>query len=284
LNPSSYDHAAGADGSAGRNPLYFPPWDTFRLAPQAIPRPVCSQFQTSCRTLPGAIFRMDTSPRVSYHLSVGRPPHTSDFMSKRFDKLRRFPRVKAAFSVNFEVNAKSGQAEAESLGGGGLFVGIAQTFSPGTEMKLRFRAAKHLPLIEAHAKVRYEVPGKGVGLEFTQIEATDRDRILHLVHHRAEDNRRYPRAPLAAQVEHEGGVFIGFSKDISAGGMFIETANALSPGSTLQIRFNVDNGPICKAVGEVRYEVKRLGVGIRFTHVSPEDQKRIDAFVAQNSD
>ncbi len=164
-----------------------------------------------------------------------------------------------------------------------MFVGLAQPLSPGTEMKLRFRPAKHMPLMEANARVRYHVPGKGVGIEFTEIAANDRDRILHLIHHRGEDGRRYPRAPLATQVEHEGGVFIGFSKDISSRGMFIETANSLPPGSALHIRFNVDNGPICRVTGEVRYEVKRLGIGVHFTQISPEDQKRIDAFVTQNA-
>jgi c-di-GMP-binding flagellar brake protein YcgR len=202
-------------------------------------------------------------------------------MNTTYQYARKFPRVEAAFPVDYEVNETSGKAEAASLGGGGLFVGILHSLSPGTEMKLRFRAAKHLPLIEARAQVRYQVSSRGVGLEFTEIEPSDRDRLLRLIHHRNGDKRRFPRAPLATQVEHESGSFIGFCKDVSVGGMFIETENPLLPGTVLQLRFNLDDGPICRAAAEVRYEVKRLGVGVCFTSISPDDQMRIESYVAK---
>jgi uncharacterized protein (TIGR02266 family) len=202
-------------------------------------------------------------------------------MTTNDDNLRKFPRVDATFAVDYEMNDKPGRTGSLNLGGGGIFMGIAQPLEPGTEIKLRFRAAKHLPIIEARAQIRYHVPGKGVGLEFIGIDDKDRERILRLVHHRDEDQRTYPRVPLASQVEHDGGSFIGFSKDISTGGMFVETKDTLPPGAALRVRFNLDEGPICKAAGEVRYEVTRLGIGLRFTHISPEDQKRIEAYVAR---
>ncbi len=202
-------------------------------------------------------------------------------MSLSREHIRRFPRVEATFPVEFEVNETTGQAEAASLGGGGLFIGVDQSLAPGTEMKLRFRAARHLPFMEARAAVRYQVSNGGAGLEFTDIAPRDQERLLRLIHHRNGDKRRYPRAPLATQVEHESGTFIGFSRDVSVGGMFIETGNVLAPGSALHLRFNIDDGPICKAAAEVRYEVRRLGVGVCFTRISPEDEKRIEAFVAR---
>jgi c-di-GMP-binding flagellar brake protein YcgR len=197
------------------------------------------------------------------------------------DHHRKYPRVPAEISVEIVSGSNKEKTQATMIGGGGLFLGTAQTIELGTEMTVRFRPAKHLPVIEARARVCYHVPEEGLGIEFTEIDAKQRERILRLVHRRMEEKRQHPRAPLATQVEYPQGTLIGFSKDISVGGMFIELTKSIPVGTRLQVLFHLeDGGDAVKAEAEVMYAVLKLGVGVRFKNVAPPDRKRIEAYVA----
>jgi c-di-GMP-binding flagellar brake protein YcgR len=173
------------------------------------------------------------------------------------------------------------EATALALGGGGLFLRINAAVRPGDVLSLRFRPARHLSMIEATARVCYQLADQRAGVEFTEISAAHREQILRLILHRVGDQRRYPRRPLATQVEHAGGAFIGFSKDISAAGMFIETQESLPEETQLELRFHLEEGDcICRASAQVRYEVSKMGIGVEFTEILPEDRKRIEAYVS----
>ncbi len=194
---------------------------------------------------------------------------------------RKYPRIPVDLPVQCFLESAEDRAQALMLGGGGMFVGTSQSFSPGTHLRVRFRPAKHLPVMEIKARVCYLVPGKGIGIEFTDISPENRNYILRLIHHRKSENRKYPRVPLATQVTHDLGSLIGFSRDISNGGMFIETNQRLDPGIRLNLRFHLDTqDPIVKAEADILYEIPKVGIGLQFTEVSPEDFDRIRAFVA----
>lgn len=197
------------------------------------------------------------------------------------DHHRKYPRVPAEITVEITSGSNTEKTQATMIGGGGLFLGTAQTIDLGTEMTVRFRPAKHLPVIEARARVCYQVPEEGLGIEFTEIDAKQREMILRLVHRRMEEKRQHPRAPLATQVEYPEGTMIGFSKDISIGGMFIELTKSIPVGTRLQVLFHLeDGGDAVKTEAEVMYAVLKLGVGVRFKKVEPPDLKRIKAYVA----
>ncbi len=194
---------------------------------------------------------------------------------------RKYPRIEANFTVECKAGEDTQQLRALTLGGGGLFLGTAQMLAQDTELVLHFRPAKHLPVIEARAKVRYQVPDEGVGIEFTEIAPEHRQMILRLIHHRMTERRKFPRAPLATQIEHAAGTLIGFSKDISLGGMFIETSEPLVVGSKVNLLFHIDStGAAVPAKAEVLYEVFKVGVGVRFLDVSPADRARIAAHLS----
>jgi c-di-GMP-binding flagellar brake protein YcgR len=198
---------------------------------------------------------------------------------------RKYPRIPVDLPVNYNAESGENRTRALMMGGGGMFLGIAQPLVPGTDLTIRFRPAKHLPVVEAKARVCYLVAGQGIGIEFTEITPEDRKYILRLIHHRRGDQRRFPRAPLATQVEHSEGSLIGFSRDISTGGMFIETNQSLDPGTRLNLRFHLDNEePILKAEAEVLYQITRIGLGLQFTEVSPEDYERIRAYVSERDE
>jgi hypothetical protein len=109
--------------------------------------------------------------------------------------------------------------------------------------------------------------------------------ILRLVHRRLEEKRQHPRAPLATQVEYPEGTMIGFSKDISLGGMFIELTKSIPVGTRLQVLFHLeDASDALKVEAEVLYSILKLGIGVRFLKLGLSERKHIMAYVASSLD
>ncbi len=130
------------------------------------------------------------------------------------------------------------------------------------------------------ASVRYQLPGQGTGVEFTEIKPEDRQTILQVIFRRMSHKPLHTRKKLVAQVEYETGTFLGFSRDISVGGIFIETKSPLPEGSGVRVRFHLgDGGPIVVVEAEVRYAIRDLCMGIEFVSLSPADRNRIEAYV-----
>ncbi len=197
--------------------------------------------------------------------------------------IRKYPRVSASFRVECTVSDQKFHGQASVLGGGGLFLATEQTLAPGTEVLLRFRPAKHMPQIQARAKACYFLPQQGVALEFSEISPEHRLRVLRLIHHKMGDRRKLPRAPLAIQVHCQEEMSLGLSRNVSTGGMFVESKEPLPVGSQLKLRFNLDDeGPVVLAAAEVTYAVTKLGMGIQFTDLAPTDRERVQAYVARS--
>jgi c-di-GMP-binding flagellar brake protein YcgR len=194
---------------------------------------------------------------------------------------RRYPRVPAKFAVEYTVGDRKVRARASTLGGGGLFLEGSQDLPQGLEVRMRFHPAKHLPFIEARAKVCYVVPGQGAGLEFTEISSEHHQIILRLIHHKTANQRQFPRAPLATQIQCRECMAVAFSRDVSAGGMFVETTVPCEKGARVDLRFHLnDGGPIVVAVAEVKYLVPKLGMGVEFVELSSSDRQRLENYVA----
>ncbi len=193
---------------------------------------------------------------------------------------RKYPRVGVNLVVEYTVGGRTLRRHADTLGGGGLFLKGVTDEAPGTEVSLRFRPAKHLPPIEARGVIRYQIAGKGTAIEFTEIDPTERQVLLKLILRKRGERRRYPRAPLVTQVEFQGLTTLAFSRDVSVGGMFLETAEPPPAESRVNLRFNLDDGGgIIIAQAKVLYCVAKLGVGVEFTDFSPGDRERIAAYI-----
>lgn len=198
--------------------------------------------------------------------------------------LRKYPRMPVRFAVECSVDKSPFRGQALTLGGGGLYLETPHTLPPDAPLSLRFRPAKHLPVIDVKARARWQRPGEGVGVEFTEIAPEDRQKILRLILHRLTEQRRYPRKPLVTQVEHAAGSFLGLSRDISVGGMFIASEEGLPAAARARLRFNLeDGGAVLTVTGEVVYGVEKLGIGVRFLDLTPEDRNRIDIYVTRGS-
>ena len=193
---------------------------------------------------------------------------------------RKYPRVPTSFAVEYTVNDKKVHARASTLGGGGLHLLESKGLVPGSELRLRFRPAKHLPFIEARAKVCYLLPGRGAGLEFTEISPEHTQIILRLIHRKTANRRQFSRAPLATQIQCEGCMALAFSRDVSTGGMFVETSIPCEVGTRVEVRFHLnDRDPIIVTSAETKYIVPNLGMGVEFIDLSPSDRERIENYV-----
>ena len=193
---------------------------------------------------------------------------------------RRFPRLSVRVKVEYTVEEQCFRGTASTLGGGGLFLNCADGLEQGKEISLRFRPAKHLSLIQARAIVRYSVPGQGAAVEFTEISPEDRHTLLRLIHQKTGDRRLIPRARLATQVECDQCMTLAFSRDISPAGMFIETTDPLPVGSPLIVRFNLNyKDVVITASAQVAYHVEKMGMGILFSEIGPQDHAAIREYV-----
>ncbi len=193
---------------------------------------------------------------------------------------RRYPRLTVRVRVEYSVAGESFRCLAQTLSGGGLFLTEVQGLEPGMEISVRFRPAKHLPLIQAKARVLYLWGERGAGVEFTEISTADRQVLLRRILQQTGDRRRLPRVHLATQVEFEQCMSLAFSRDISLGGMFIETTSLLPVGSPLTVRFNLDyKDRVVTALGRVAYQIEKMGMGIFFTNIEPKDSEAIREYV-----
>jgi c-di-GMP-binding flagellar brake protein YcgR len=200
---------------------------------------------------------------------------------KIIDK-RQFPRAQVTFPVDCVAGNLKFHSQAANLGGGGVFVHSPQRLLPDAEIVIQFRPAKHLPVVKVKGKVRFQLPGLGFGVEFQGLSEITRQALLRLIHHRTIGHRNNLRVPLVTQVSFGDGQALALVKDISIGGMFIETRHPPPSGSPIQLRFNLDpDSPVVVAVAHVSYVVKAAGMGVQFVEIQPEDQRRIQAYIDQ---
>jgi hypothetical protein len=83
------------------------------------------------------------------------------------------------------------------------------------------------------------------------------------------------------QVESEGlrtGPVTGRINDLSLDGVFIDSMLWLPIGSTLKLKFKVQDRRI-RATGEVRYFMPHVGMGVRFIDLDPYDREVIESVV-----
>lgn len=189
---------------------------------------------------------------------------------------RQYPRLSVNMTIDYSVGEKSFRGAITILSGGGLYLASIEGLEAGKEISLRFRPARHLRVINAKAKILYVLPKPGAGLEFTEITAEDRNTVLRLIHQKTRDRRLNPRAPLATQVQCDQCMSLAFSRDISLGGMFIETDELLPVGSALTVRFNLEQREkVVSASAKVTYQIEKMGMGVVFTEIGQEDSDAI---------
>ena len=105
------------------------------------------------------------------------------------------------------------------------------------------------------------------------------------------DRRQARRMAIEAEVgfQSDTNFFMGFSEDVSTGGLFISTYDIRPIGAILNLNFTLPDGHLISVDGVVRWvrEYNETtpdtppGMGIQFEGLAPEDKEAIDMFIEQ---
>jgi uncharacterized protein (TIGR02266 family) len=104
------------------------------------------------------------------------------------------------------------------------------------------------------------------------------------------ENRQSTRRPLETEIDFGGDsqFFTGFTKNISAGGLFVATHEELEMGSTIRIKFGI---PAIQREFDFMAEVRwhrpyretqptvPAGYGVCFVNISQDDQTVLDSYL-----
>lgn len=93
-----------------------------------------------------------------------------------------------------------------------------------------------------------------------------------------DERRRYDRSRLIVDVFFDGkdATGVASTKDISAGGFYMNTQANLPEGSVLLVRIPFSDGKQIVANAEVVYNNPARGVGLRFQGLSEENRSMIE--------
>lgn len=101
----------------------------------------------------------------------------------------------------------------------------------------------------------------------------------------SEDRRQHPRVRMAVDVnfQSENNFFSAKTRDISAGGLFIDTAANVPIGTTIRVDLHLLKSRL-RLMAEVAWVLldddgESIGVGVRFLDVPEADRQRIQAFM-----
>jgi len=96
------------------------------------------------------------------------------------------------------------------------------------------------------------------------------------------NRRASQRVALGVPVSYRAGQTIAgaVTLDVGKGGLAIRTMNPLALGTAVLLKFRLPNAPEdIEASGRVAWSDRKVGMGIQFERVAPDDQTAIDAFV-----
>lgn len=192
------------------------------------------------------------------------------------------PRALTNIDVEYSVGGQKGHAKGNLLGVGALLLLTPQRLSDDTEVALRFRPTPASPLMFARGVVSRQVPGEGLGVRLTELAEEHRRHILELLYPPGIERRASRRVSLVTQIRTTvgGKMLVGYSKNISTGGIFVETEDPAEKGTELGLRFKLKpEGEIVEVRAVVAYAVGGEGMGLRFVNLPEKTRKQIEAFV-----
>jgi hypothetical protein len=89
----------------------------------------------------------------------------------------------------------------------------------------------------------------------------------------AEERRQSGRTRYLVEVELDDLLKARIS-NLSADGAFIDCRTTPPPGTVVHLRFSVDGHPV-ETAAEVRYSCPGIGMGVRFTSLSPAERAEL---------
>lgn len=199
---------------------------------------------------------------------------------------RRYPRILTDIEIEFDCMGVKTREKANVLGAGGMFVQTERADLVESDVALSFKASPSSSPIQARGKICYHVPGVGMGIEFTEIREEDRQHIIGLIVGQLGERRAAKRVSLVTQIKRIDGTetSVGYSKNISVGGLFVEAENPLAPGQQAMLRFKLkEDGPIFQVRAAVVYRIAGSGMAMKFVDLPPEVCKHLQAFIEEQA-
>ncbi|MFQ5777933.1 MAG: PilZ domain-containing protein [Terriglobia bacterium] len=188
----------------------------------------------------------------------------------------------SGLAVEFTCGGQTTQEEGRLLGVAAMVVKTNRRDPLQAEVELRFRSQPNSPLITARGVVTAHVEGEGEQIQFTDLPEEHRRHLLALLYPPGADRRATKRVSLATQIRTsvDGETLVGYTRDISTGGVFVETENPSAKGTEVKLRFKLTpDSPIQEVRAVVAYSINGEGMGLRFVDLKAELREAIAAFV-----
>lgn len=92
-----------------------------------------------------------------------------------------------------------------------------------------------------------------------------------------KEKRRAWRSQMLLEVKYEGPGVRAETRisDISTTGVFVDAMSPLPVGSSVKLTFRLPTGRVIEAEGIVKQSQPRIGMGVEFTAITPEDRDHI---------
>jgi uncharacterized protein (TIGR02266 family) len=185
-------------------------------------------------------------------------------------------------TVEFGSGGKTTKVKGSLLGAAAMIIESKRRPPLESEVEVQFQPRPTSPLILAKGVVDGHVGKKQIRVKFTDMAEEHRRHLLELLYPPGDDRRTARRASLVTQmrttVDEE--TLVGYTRDISTGGVFVETEQPLAKGAEVSLRFKLGpDEPILGARATVAYSLPDEGMGLRFVDLAAEVRQAIDAFV-----
>jgi uncharacterized protein (TIGR02266 family) len=125
------------------------------------------------------------------------------------------------------------------------------------------------------------ITGRLIELITVLPENRQKELLNHLESRITNGKREYDRKPLLAVVDYatQQGTYKDFIKNISEGGMFIETRVPFVPGQQMSLTFSLaDLEKHVKVTGEVARKTPQ-GIGVKFKTIDEEQKERLHSIL-----
>ena len=105
---------------------------------------------------------------------------------------------------------------------------------------------------------------------------------------RMKESRQHPRVSIAVDVDVTSGsnFYAGRTRDLSLGGLFVETDVGLPIGAQIDVKLKLPKGMFlvaCEVVWQLSDKGRTLGVGVRFVQLSLGAKRAIEDFMSVRS-
>lgn len=188
----------------------------------------------------------------------------------------------SGIAVEFTCRGRTSRETGRLLGAAAMVVETSRQEPLQAEAELRFRPRPGSPHMLARGVVAAHLGDSGLRVQFTELPGEHRRHILELFYAAEADRRTSKRVSLVTQIRTavDGETLVGYTRDISAGGLFIETESPPPRGTEVKLRFRLtEDSAILESRAVVVYTIEREGMGLRFLELPVDVRRAIVAFV-----